>query len=265
MMGGNIGFRARPGGSRLLIVEDHPLNQKVLSGFLFQFGLKADTASGGREALKAFADEPYDLVFMDCHMPGMDGFECTRELRESVSGKRPVIIGVTADAMQGTREKCLKAGMDDVITKPILTDELQRALKRWLGAAGPESAPVSYPLPDSDWVDVRHLREMNEWIRTYDPGFWDRAQEQFRNSANRLISTMRDAVASGRHREAAESAHALKGLCLMMGLTRMGDVCKSLELLGPQGAGAEWDAMFGDLAGFMEPSLAEMRKQVGRT
>ncbi|GEM_PF-1548610 len=256
---------AAASGSRLLIVEDHPLNQKVLSGFLSQFGFTADTAPGGQEALKAFAREPYDMVFMDCHMPGMDGFECTRALRRDPQpAKRPTIIGVTADAMHGTREKCLEAGMDDVITKPILTEELQRALSRWLGVANPGPAQVASPLPRSPWVDVRHIREMDEWIRSYDPGFWDRAQDQFRGSATRLIASIREAQGAGRLRETGESAHALKGLCLMMGLSRMSEVCRQLEVLVAQGEGAHWSGHVDELETCMEPSLAEMRKQVGQ-
>jgi signal transduction histidine kinase/CheY-like chemotaxis protein/HPt (histidine-containing phosphotransfer) domain-containing protein len=301
MMGGTIGFRTAPGkgsvfhfrlpfpiaaeapaqeaqgedqpaegpgasvSTRLLIVEDHPLNQKVLSGFLAQFGFKADTAPGGHEALRAFDREPYDLIFMDCHMPGMDGFDCTRALRKASSaGKRPAIIGVTADAMQGTREKCLDAGMDDVITKPILTEELQRALSRWLGPVGSARAQASAPAPHSPWVDVRHLREMDEWIRSYDPGFWERAQDQFRDSAVRLIAAIRESVAGGRMHEAGESAHALKGLCLMMGLSRMGEVCKDLEAMAVQGRDARLSEQVRELETSMEPSLTEMRKQVGQ-
>ncbi|MEO6096722.1 MAG: ATP-binding protein [Fibrobacteria bacterium] len=252
--------------TRLLIVEDHPLNQKVLCGFLAQFGFKADTTSGGEEALREFAKQPYDLVFMDCHMPGMDGFECTRALRKATAGaKRLVIIGVTADAMQGTRERCLEAGMDDVITKPILTEDLQRVLSRWLGADKVAAAGVTPPIPRSPWVDVRHLREMDEWIRSYDPGFWDRAQEQFRSSAVRLIAAIRDFRSKDRFREAGESAHALKGLCLMMGLSRMGEVCKNLEVMVAQDASHRWNDHVDELETCMEPSLAEMRKQVGQS
>ena len=113
-------------------------------------------------------------------------------------------------------------------------------------------------------VDVRHLREMDEWIRTYDPGFWDRAQEQFRSSAVRLIAAIRDYRSQDRFREAGESAHALKGLCLMMGLSRMGEVCKNLEVLVAQNADHRWNDHVDELETCMEPSLAEMRKQVGQ-
>jgi signal transduction histidine kinase/ActR/RegA family two-component response regulator len=300
MMGGTIGFATRPGegsvfrfqipfpiaweqdaretaaipdpgtgappsggSARLLIVEDHPLNQKVLSGFLSQAGFRADCAFSGVEALKLFAARPYDLVFMDCHMPEMDGYQCTREMMR-LAGPRPVIIGVTADAMPGIREKCLEAGMDDVITKPILAEDLNRILARWQGPARPAPPKVTAALTSSQWVDTRHLREMDEWIRTYDPGFWGRAQDQFRASAARLIGSIQESFAAGRYREAAEASHALKGLCLMMGLSRMGETCKRLEILGNEGRETGWTGLIGELESFLEPSLEEMRKQVGQ-
>jgi signal transduction histidine kinase/CheY-like chemotaxis protein/HPt (histidine-containing phosphotransfer) domain-containing protein len=252
-------------GPRLLIVEDHPLNQKVFSGFLSQSGFSADVASGGREALKLFALAPYDMIFMDCHMPGMDGLECTRALREMrFPGKRPTIIGVTADAMIGTREKCLEAGMDDVITKPILADELQAALSRWLGAAKPAAAvPDRGKLTASVWVDLSHLKEMDEWIRVYDPGFWDRAQEQFRDSSRRLIDSIRNGFEAGNIREAAESSHSLKGLCLMLGFSRMAESCKALEAICADGK-TGWEMHITALEESMEPSMTEMRRQVGQ-
>ena len=256
---------ARAGAaSRMLIVEDHPLNQKVLAGFLAQAGYRAECAPGGQEALEMFAANPYDVVFMDCHMPGMDGYACTRALRAALPpGRRLIILGVTADAMPGTRERCLEAGMDDVLTKPILSEDLNRALSRWLGAPR-QAAPKAVPAPaSSQWIDSRHLREMDEWIRVYDPGFWPRAQDQFRASADRLIAAIRDAFAAGRMGEAGEAAHSLKGLCLMMGLSRLGDLCKRLE--GAAGSGdADWRALLSELESVLEPSLSEMRKQVGR-
>ncbi|MBW8887854.1 MAG: response regulator [Fibrobacteres bacterium] len=261
-------YRSGP-SARLLIVEDHPLNQKVLAGFLAQAGYRAECVPGGKEALEKYAARPFDLIFMDCHMPGMDGYACTRALRSlAAAGKQPIILGVTADAMPGTRERCLEAGMDEVLTKPILSEALNRALSRWLGPSRqaperPIRGAAASPLP-SQWVDVRHLREMDEWIRTYDPGFWPRAEDQFRASAERLIGALREAFAAGRAREAAESAHSLKGICLMMGLSRIGDVCKRLEALAVQGANADWESLLAELETALEPSLEELRRQVGQ-
>ena len=110
---------------RILIVDDHPLNRKLLETILAGYGLSANPAASAHEAITACESMTYHLIFMDCHMPGMDGYECTRLLRqESSSGTRPTIIGVTADAMENNLRRCLDAGMDALLVKPIMERKL---------------------------------------------------------------------------------------------------------------------------------------------
>ncbi|WLT30498.1 hybrid sensor histidine kinase/response regulator [Geothrix sp. PMB-07] len=126
----------RPSGGfvgRVLVVDDHPINRKVMHAMLQKMGLVALEASSGREALNCLAAEAVDLVLMDCEMPGMDGFETTRRLREH---SRVPVVALTAHVLEGTREKCLAAGMDDYLSKPIKQEALGQALRRWLGSTG---------------------------------------------------------------------------------------------------------------------------------
>jgi CheY-like chemotaxis protein len=126
-------------GFRILIAEDNIVNQKVAAKFLERLGLRADVAANGREALAMLDLIPYDLVLMDCHMPELDGYDATAEIRrrEDDDGARRVpVIAMTAEAMQGSREACLEAGMDDYIVKPVKLQDLSDALERWLGSAG---------------------------------------------------------------------------------------------------------------------------------
>jgi CheY-like chemotaxis protein/HPt (histidine-containing phosphotransfer) domain-containing protein len=223
-------------GPAVLIVEDHPMNRKVLEGMLALRGILPDAAENGVAALEACSRRSYDLILMDRHMPEMDGIECTRRLRTLQSaeaggnGRRAVIVGVTADAMPGSRERCLEAGMDAMITKPILDRDLEEILTRWLGPSrdrGPDGpaegdASAGGGEAETEWVDRSQLEEMNRWVRLHKPGFWQQAQEQFEESYRRQTQTIAAACSKGRFREAGEAAHSLKGVCLMLGLRHLG-------------------------------------------
>ena len=121
--------------SVVLLVEDDEINQMVASGILAKYGITADIAENGEVALNKLREKHYDIVFMDCMMPVMDGFTATKQLREGKVGDinhSTPVIALTADVMEGVREKCLAAGMSDYITKPIMPDTLLDILKKWL-------------------------------------------------------------------------------------------------------------------------------------
>jgi protein-histidine pros-kinase len=128
------------------VTDDNLINQKVAIRLLQQLGYAPDIASNGREALQALDNLSYDLVFMDVQMPSMDGLEATRQLRETErrTGRKPVlVVAMTANAMNGDRDKCLAAGMNDYLAKPVRPEALQAAIERVAKPHEVISAPAS--------------------------------------------------------------------------------------------------------------------------
>jgi CheY-like chemotaxis protein len=120
---------------RVLVAEDNIVNQKVATRMLEKLGIRPDVAADGREAVEMFGLLPYDLIFMDCQMPEMDGYAAAREIRRIESpNQRVAIVAMTAEALTGCREKCLAAGMDDHIAKPVKMEFLFEALQKWIPA-----------------------------------------------------------------------------------------------------------------------------------
>ena len=120
--------------ARVLLAEDNAVNQKLACKLLEKLGCRVDVAANGREALAMCRTAPYDIVFMDCQMPEMDGYEATRVLRREESDRHTPVIALTANSMPGDREECLRAGMDAHLSKPIRPEELAAALAQWLPA-----------------------------------------------------------------------------------------------------------------------------------
>ena len=137
------GTSRRQWQGRILVVEDNPVNQKILAHLLQRRGLIVDTAPNGREAVRMVLNTRYSIVFMDCHMPEMDGYQATGEIRsheEQRALPRTPIVAMTANAMAGDRELCLRAGMDDYVTKPLTVEELERVLA-WFGRVNTAGSP----------------------------------------------------------------------------------------------------------------------------
>src|SRR5262245_17880005 len=144
---------------RLLLADDNPINQKVGLSVLNKLGYRADIANNGLEVLQALEQKPYDILFLDVQMPEMDGLEAARRIcARWTADKRPRIIAMTGNAFLGDREKCLQAGMDDYISKPVRINELQSALERW-GPVKAKKTPDTAMLPRLKILPIEQLMD----------------------------------------------------------------------------------------------------------
>jgi CheY-like chemotaxis protein/HPt (histidine-containing phosphotransfer) domain-containing protein len=202
---------------------------------LEKLGYRVEVAEDGREALEACARTRYDALLMDGQMPGMDGYEATRKIRERESGgERLPIIAMTASAMKGDRERCLEAGMDDYVTKPVTPESLEAVLRRWVGApaAPAEKAAAASPAPGEllDEVIVGSLMSVDD-----DGTLMDEVVATFLKIAPVRLAAIRKA-AKGNPAQLERAAHSFLGSCGNLGCRRMADLCARLEVLGRSGS-----------------------------
>ena len=214
---------------RILLAEDHAINQRLALQMLKKMGYRADVVANGLEALDAVLRQPYDVVLMDVHMPEMDGLEATRRICQQMQGTpRPLIIAMTANAMQGDREECLEAGMDDYISKPIQVKDLQEALER----SGVRAALATQQSSTIDWSVLENLRMLQEEGQ---PDFVQGMVELYVKSTPPLIEAIRAAIDQGNAAQLQESAHTLKGNSKSLGVSQVAEISKQLEGIGKSG------------------------------
>jgi PAS domain S-box-containing protein len=220
----------------ILIAEDNPANQKLLLRMLQGLGYAADLAENGLQVLDAVGKKHYDIVFMDVHMPDMDGLEATRIIvNKNERSKRPVIIAVTADALQGDREKCVQAGMDDYITKPIRIADIHGVLERWGAAVETKSLgrKLAIAAPGTDFEHSMFERVRQLGIET-DTAFILELIESYAPLFKKEEEAIRDACSKQNADKLHYSAHALKGACLNIGANELASLARTIEGLAEQ-------------------------------
>jgi PAS domain S-box-containing protein len=238
---------------RVLVADDNVTNQRVAQLALEGLGCTVALARTGVDALAMLRQGPYDLVFMDCEMPDLDGFEATREIRAvearpAQAGSPPPrrhvpIVAMTAKVLAGDRERCLAAGMDDYLAKPVQLDTLLETLERWLPAAAapggdpaapapsraarPDAAGADAPAGALDRAALDRLRALAEATT---PALFARVLDAFRTDATTYLAALRDAAAGHDRGSLRQTAHSLKGASLNVGATTMAELCRRLEI-----------------------------------
>jgi PAS domain S-box-containing protein len=220
----------QPSKGLILVVEDNPVNQLVATGLLTALGYATEVADDGSAAIEAAHDRGYDAILMDVQMPHMDGYTATRLIRAREAGRRRPIIAMTAAVTEGERERCLDAGMDDFLTKPVDAARLAETLERWLRPEPPYAARL-------DLDRLAELRELD------DPGdgqsYVDRAIANFLGSAEDQVDAMGSAGDSGDIDQLRAVAHRLAGSALNLGAVALGEGARGVEELIVNGSVAE--------------------------
>jgi CheY-like chemotaxis protein len=233
----------------VLVAEDNAVNQRVVIRLLEKGGHSVVVANHGGEALEALDREPFDVVLMDVQMPEMDGFEATRIIRERErevgTGKRQPIVAMTAHAMKGDRERCLAAGMDDYVTKPVQRPELARVLA-WAASLLVEAtvtpAPVETPPPAAAPVPEPEPAQGSSYDRAAaierlggDEELFNEVAGVFLTDTPGQVAQIRQAVKAGDAEGLRRAAHGLKGAAGYVGGTAAAEEARALELIGASG------------------------------
>ena len=222
---------------RILLAEDNVINQEVALGQLEQLGFTADIVANGREALAALARKTYDLVLMDCQMPELDGYSATAQIRErehafAASGGKPArlpIIAMTANVMPHDRAKCLAAGMDDYVGKPVEVAQLKAAITRALGGSPAEPAPAE-PAPAGDAVDLRRLNQ----AAGNNPVQRRKLLHLYFSETPRQLEALSAAIAENRVTDVRHIVHKASGSSLSLGFTAMAQPLLRLKEMAEQ-------------------------------
>jgi PAS domain S-box-containing protein len=211
-------------GLRILVAEDNRVNQRVVRSQLEKLGVDADIVSNGAEALAAASKGLYSLLLMDCQMPVLDGLEATKELRRREAsqklGSRLPIVAMTANALEGDQRRCLEAGMDDYLTKPVKLENLQRIIQRW------KKAELASSLEEPVFSSEELKRSLGEG---YEEGLLGELYALFAKDSPQRVQRMKDAWNANDMTALSKEAHALKGSSRSLGLLRLGQVCQQLE------------------------------------
>ncbi len=253
---GQLLERRKLAGAQLLLVEDNDINQIVAKQILEGAGAIVTIAGDGAVALQRVRERHFDGVLMDIHMPVMDGYTASREIRREFPAHVLPIIAMTANAMSGDREKSLAAGMNDHITKPVNPEEMFATLARWIVAASPSAPPpssVPTPQPGPRLPQIRGVA-VAEAVARLDGDVEDYLKliERFRRGYRGAVVEIRLALIGGRRQEAERTAHTLNGLAATLGATSLRAKMRELEGAIRRGVGQD------GLAGMLDSADADL-------
>jgi CheY-like chemotaxis protein/HPt (histidine-containing phosphotransfer) domain-containing protein len=251
----------RPRTRRVLLAEDNPVNIEVARAMLESLDLQVDCARNGHDALQAVRNTTYDAVLMDCQMPVMDGFAATasirREEREAGRGRVLPIIAITANALQGDREACLAAGMDDYLSKPFSQQELAAVIGRWMALplaatvhhddAPPRLPRESVDVIQRDVINRAALEKIRALSRERGDALVQKVIAAYVDDAPQQLRQLQDAIDGLDTGNVRRIAHTLKSASANVGAEALAALCKAMEHLGRADTTEGADAILTDM------------------
>ncbi|MDI3323141.1 PAS domain S-box protein [Pontibacterium granulatum] len=217
----------------VLLADDNEVNQLVISQQLKALGYRVDMADDGKQALDMWLIQQHDLVLTDCHMPVLDGYQLAREIRAvERPGAHTPIIAITADALKGTREKCLNAGMDDYLTKPVELMALKTCMDRWYPVQASDSEPGGAVRVESVRLEEIDPDALTRVLGTDDPDVLSGFYEEFVTKSRPVLQSLKAAFERGDLQDVAAEAHKLKSSAKTVGAMAMSECCVRLEQAG---------------------------------
>lgn len=222
----------------ILIAEDNLINQKLAQNIFEGLGYKPTMASNGLQVIDQLKKKPFDLIFMDVQMPEMDGMETTRFIIQKLKPPiKPIIIAMTAFALEGDKEKCIEAGMDDYISKPFLIEEIVERIKKWGGRFKESQNDINLKTVDTMnnaavIINETTLMKLKEMTSGADPNFFAQVIQMYVDQSTEIVEKIESLLPVMDLPQMASLAHKLKGSSLNLGANKIAETCRQIELKG---------------------------------
>lgn len=251
----------------VLLAEDNLTNQIVAEGMLELFGCKVDLAVNGVEAVEARKKNNYDLILMDCQMPELDGYSATEQIRnyeQQTETPHIPVVALTAHVMSGDRQRCIAAGMDDYLSKPLQQEQLRAVIEQWVVVSGSPQESVAYRphsvgMPDhTDRFDASIFDKYQKLQKPNKPNIIAEIINSFLKAAPSMLQSIRHAVQNQDAESLWKAAHTMKSGNSTVGALRMAEICLDLERLGRGGSSTGSD----DLLSLLEKEFLYVKKQL---
>ena len=256
---------------KIMIAEDNLINQKLVQNIFDGLGYKPVIVSNGLQVIEQIKKSEFDIIFMDVQMPEMDGLQATKYLIDKIDpSRRPVIVAMTAFALEGDKAKCIEAGMDDYISKPFLVEEIVERIRKWGSEHSKKSADKmateaseSKQIQQKLLLDEKVLDRLRDMAASADMDFFGEVIRMFIQQGREIISDIEDLCKKKEWDKMSQQAHKLKGSSLNIGANMLAETCRIIELKGKAPNGEDCTTLSNRLRSDFEITIAKIKEVTG--